>query len=655
MSFIKFEQHIARENKENERNERSKNSICDLAEKEADILKKTGEFLEKTPRNLFHNKKIKTVVAFSLLLELSTLFSKMAWAREARENCLPQKDDPQIKSLLKEPPKFPIDWKKIVDEISLTIEHPSIDKEMGEAVEEVGFLYSGGERRFYRDMSEKEKHSSISLLYDDIVFSSNFQQFFNYIEANGADFNAKQKIYFLRQLGYELARAQKKKKSADEQYRQLSDEEMFDLLKDIYPARQCGNIHPFMAKVAAALDLEAWLQDGYKDYGGHAWMGTIVNNEIVFIDNGEIVATGTLDYEKALGVMERRNKEIALLQSYCGNAEEVLFPTKSRAQKILEDAAGMRGSGERLSDDLEAGANKRKKTLEISIDQEKKEINFTRNSIALGFINYQDAGDPYNSLESLNAARGGLRYKRGNLTIESSAAYMHLNVKNLGAEIFPRELIAGILAGDYIKTARLAQGKIGKLNLHLGAAVEIGIAHFLEQEKSLSKTEGSGDGSAGLRLIFINPEETGKIYLEAQETAGAMLNNYGDQDMVIRKTAEKIAAGVSFKVNQMNLINLEAALSELRHGRNYLLTAGVKRDKLKSELSYLQEISDYEHLAPSKRLVQGSFGYQIAPEKSKGPLGEINVFGALGEERYGEETDFDKITNIGLKLRIFIH
>jgi len=53
-------------------------------------------------------------------------------------------------------------------------------------------------------------------------------------------------------------------------------------------------------------------------------------------------------------------------------------------------------------------------------------------------------------------------------------------------------------------------------------------------------------------------------------------------------------------------------------------------------------------------LIEGSLGYQFALSKTKqGPIGEINIFGGVGEEKY-KYAGPQKIQNVGVKLRIIL-
>lgn len=635
-----------------------------LKEGERSIFAKAAGVLENLPGKVLEkSRKAKAIAAFTLLLEASTLFTEMAWAQESKKYTPKEiPAEPTAEFVLKEQPRLetPFDWKKVVNEINVSYESPYINKKefKGEDINLYN-LYSGNETQknpeFYEGMSEKDIAESA---YIESVLKPSVNDFYAALKERSGNLDDKQKILVLQWLGNDLARTYNNDMLKNDEHVVVTDEQMFEALKTGQPSGICGNIHTFMVKAAENLGVEAWLQNGFTSKTGHVWMGATVENqgekEIVFVDYNNVIPTGTSNYKEAMGVIERRNKEIALFNSFVGDTKEVLFPVKSYAQETMEKAAGFEEIGKGLSEKLEIGEIQKERKLEIKFGPETKEIKFDRDHLGLYYINYQNSGNVYNSLENLNAVRGSLRLGDKKLGAETDLTVMHFDIKDLGTKLFPRDAIVARLAADYIESKQLTKGDYGKFSLNFGATIESGIAYFLEEGMSASKISGKSEASLGVRLAYLNPAETGKIFLEVQDAFRGSLNDFQNQDFVIQEILRKIAVGGEYKVREGTLVNLETALAQLDYGRNYLIKAGLTEGPVKSEISWLKELSEFELVKPSKEQIEASLGYQFALSKTKqGPIGEINVFGSTGEEKYkyGEP---QKVQNVGVKLRIIL-
>ena len=640
--------------------------IESLKEGERSIFAKAAEVLENLPGKILEKShKAKAIAAFALLLEASTLFTEMAWAQETKKYTPKEiPAEPAAEFVLKEQPRLeaPFDWKKVVNEINVSYEAPYIAKKEFEA-EDINLynLEFGSQEqqnpKFYKDLSLGERSEAESV-YMSGLFRLSAQEFFNTLKEHASELNDKQKLLALQWLGNDLARTYNYDMLKNDKYVEISDEEMFQALHSNKPSGICGNIHTFMVKAAERLGVEAWLQNGFTSNTEHVWMGAMVENqgkkEIVFVDYNNVIPTGTSNYKEALGVIERRNKEIALFNSFVGDTKEVLFPVKSYAQETMEKAAGFEEIGKGLSERLETGEIQKERKLEIKFGPETKEIKFDRDNIGLYYINYQNSGNVYNSLENLNAVRGSLRLGGKKLGAETDLTMMHFDIKDLGTKLFPRDAIVARLAANYIESKQLTKGDYGKFALNFGATIESGIAYFLEEGMSASKTSGKSEAGLGVRLAYLNPAETGKIFLEVQDAFRGTIDDFQNQDLIVKEILRKIAVGGEYKVREGTLVNLETAMAQLDYGRNYLIKAGLTEGPIKSEISWLKELSEFELVKPSKELIEGSLGYQFALSKTKqGPIGEINIFGGVGEEKY-KYAGPQKIQNVGVKLRIIL-
>src|SRR3989338_3149649 len=353
------------------REARLEQPIESLKEGERSIFTKAAEVLENLPGKILEkSRRAKAVAAFALLLEASTLFTEMAWAQESKKYTPKEiPAEPTAEFVLKEQPRLetPFDWKKVVNEINVSYEAPYIAKKEFEA-EDINLynLEFGSQEqqnpKFYKDLSLGERSEAESV-YMLGLFRLSAQEFFNTLKEHASELNDKQKLLALQWLGNDLARTYNYDMLKNDKYVEISDEAMVE-------------------------------NQGKK--------------EIVFVDYNNVIPTGTSNYKEAMGVIERRNKEIALFISFVGDTKEVLFPVKSYAQETMEKAAGFEEFGKGLSERLETGEIQKERKLEIKFGPEMKEIKLDRDNIGLYYINYQNSGNVYNSLENLNAVRGSL-------------------------------------------------------------------------------------------------------------------------------------------------------------------------------------------------------------------------------------------------------
>lgn len=644
------------------REARLERPVESLKEGERSIFAKAAAVLENLPGKILEkSRKAKAIAAFTLLLEASTLFTEMAWAQESQKYTPKEiPAEPTAEFVLKERPRLeaPFDWKKIVNEINVSYESPYVPQKTFEAEEIKDADMWESKTEFYKNLSYEEKNQIFrdgNKIFND---SPSAQTYFVQLKEKTSLWNSDQKIFFLQLLGQGLASTYNYEMLKNDEHVVVTDEQMFEALKTGRPSGICGNIHTFMVKAAENLGVEAWLQSGFTSRTGHVWMGAMAEREgkkeIVFVDYNNLIPTGTSNYKEALGVIERRNKEIALFNSLVGDTKDVLFPVKSYAQETMEKAAGFEEIGKALGEKLEAGKIEKERKLDIKISPETKEIKFDRDNIGLYFINYRNSGNVYNSLEDLNAVRGSLRLGGKKLGAETDLTMMHFDIKDLGTKLFPRDAIVARLAANYVDSKKFNKEEYGKFILNYGATLESGIAYFLEEGMSASKISGKTEAGLGVRLAYLNPAETGKIFLEVQDAFRGSLNDFQNQDFVIQEILRKIAVGGEYKVREGTLVNLETALAQLDYGQNYLIKAGVSEGPIKAEMGWLKELSEFELTKPSKELIEGSLGYQFALSKAKqAPIGEINVFGSTGEEKY-KYAEPQKVQNVGVKLRIIL-
>lgn len=643
-----------------------------LKEGEKSIFNKAADFLENLPGKVLEkSRRAKAIAAFSLLLQASTIFTESAWAQENKKYTPEDlNNEPSAELNLKTQPilESAFDWKKIVNEINISYENPYIPKKTFETeeIKDVNVTSKNWkETKFYGTQKEDFIKQPEDFYKTEILKAKDVDEYFSNLETVNSKFNDRQKIYTLQILGQKLGinynndLAKAKDKSIE-----ISDEAMLESIQTNSPSGICTNIHYFMIKSAQRLGMEAWLQNGYVPSGNHEWMGTIAKKndnpnekQIVFIDYDAVIPTGTLNYKEALGIMERRNKEISLFDSFVGDTKEILFPVETYAQETMKKTAGFdKQTGETLSETMETGEIEREKSLDIKFNPETKSMELSRDHIGLYYLNYKDSGNVYNSLEELNAARGTLRVGGKKLDIEGDITIMHLDIKDLGTRLFPRDAVISRLAANFVNTHSMTKEEFGKFSLRYGATFEAGIANFLAEgehkakQTSKIKDIGKAEADLGIRFMYINPAETGKLFLEVQEAFGRKRDDVQNQEFIIQEIMKKITVGGEYKTHEGNLVNLDAAISELKYGRNFLLNASINGLKF----NFMKEVSDYERFKPSKEELGASFSSPLVLSKSNNqPIGEINVFGAIGKEKY-KNANPQKTQNVGVKMRFIL-
>ena len=186
----------------------------------------------------------------------------------------------------------------------------------------------------------------------------------------------------------------------------------------------------------------------------------------------------------------------------------------------------------------------------------------------MAYFNFQDFNNnPYQSLEDLNALRGRLNVKSERLGFEADATVVHMNIKDLyGGNVAQDEIITR-LAADYIDSHAFTKEDYGKFILNFGATFQGALSLPLDEEIGIGTMSNMSEAGAGMRLIYINPSETGKFYIGAQEMFREQKNDFQNQDPIIKEVAKTFTVGTGVKVNEVQVLNLEAAGSELDWGK----------------------------------------------------------------------------------------
>lgn len=622
----------------------------DFNKKESAIQKEAEGFLMKLVPEKFKKEAVGLLAAFSIFTNASSAFADGFKEEEInKEKLLPPEQSEIIRSEDKDK-IAPFDWKKIADKVEISVGgeiRETSQFDMGEAVKD----FYGND--WYKDVEK------ISPIFSDVFKQSqNVSDFFQNLENVGTKLNDRQKLAFLSEMGGSLYKTYNFDMLESGQRVEISDEQMFQSLKDAINGSDvktgiCSNINVFLAKAVEKIGMEAWLQTGgsklYDKQSVHVLPGLIAENggkkQIIYLDYGTIIPTGTLNFRDASGILEKHLGAIDTFNSFVGNENEILFPVKSRSQEVIEKAAGIEKTAERLEEELSSDKLKKERGLEIKLSPEIKEIKLTKDYFGIAYFNFQDANNnPYQSLDELSAIRGKANLKGERFGIEANATILHMDIKDLYEEkSAAQDEIITRIAVDYIDNHKFTKKEYGQFALNWGATLQ-GALRLLSRED----ISGTGEGALGARLIYVNPNETGKFYIGVSETLREQHKDYVFYNSIVKEAAKTLTAGTEVKVNEAQVFNLEAVGSELDWGKKIEAKGGLTGKEWKGKLEYEKSKSEYERFVPSSEKVSAEIGYK------GGPKWEINIIGSKATENY-KDTRGEDIYNAEVKLIIYLH
>lgn len=270
--------------------------------------------------------------------------------------------------------------------------------------------------------------------------------------------------------------------------------------------------------------------------------------------------------------------------------------------------------------------------------------------MGLAFFRFDDAmGNPYQSLKDMSALRGDISFGGEKAGVDVGVTVLNMKIKDLyGGSVSKNELGVTLLA-DYIDKRELSKGEAGDLLVNFGATLEGALLVPLgstEKPKG-SYLEGSIEGSAGGRLIYLNPQDTGKFYIDASVEHRAQIDNFQDQEFTIKKVADNIALGGEVKVYEGNIVKIEGGVSDTDWGKSYSIKGGAEGEKISGNVSYEKRTSDYERFVPSSEKIEFGVTYK------GGPKWEVDVIGAKTTEKYKGAQSND-IYKAEVKLKMFL-
>lgn len=549
------------------------------------------------------------------------------------------------------------DLKKITDKITIAIggKIEDVEEPNAEIIKNPWYDYLI-HTEFYQGFSGEENNEVSSVFSDAIYRSPDAKTFFESLNVQKENLNDRQKVLFLQRLGNLLEKTYNYDMLEQGDRVEISDEKMYEALKRQYFGGNtsqvgiCGNLSVFLEKTAKGLGMDAFIQSGAVGSGNDIFTGVVADiggeKQIIFITYwGEAIPTGTLNLKKATGIFERAHGSITVFNSFVGNEKEMQFPIETMAHEEIEKATGFEKTEEMLAKNLEQGEIIKKEGLEISISPESKEIKLSRDSIILSYYNYQNVYDnPYQSLDELNALQVAVRYKGEKIGAEVGVSTVFMNIKDLyGGNVSQNDII-GRLTLEGMDSREITKGDYGRLVLNVGATLQAGIRLPMDKEIEFLSMGGMGEVASGARLMYFDPHNIGKFYIGADILGRGQMNDFQNQDLIIKEALQKITMGASVNVYEAT-IDVKAEKGFADWGNSLELSGAIKTSGgFEIGGKYETEKSEYEALKPSSEKIGLEAGWN-------GPRWGFVVSGFQKTEEY---KDAEKERSYGVEAKLNI-
>lgn len=631
---------------------------ADFERQEKLAIKKGSDFLENLSPEKLKEKSAKALAVMCLVFAAT---SAVAEEQGSNETTTPPPEQEMLLNLAKEDSgnKNEIanfDWKKIVKRIEISTEttNEKIEESKAETVGSRGYY---GDSQFYKNINQQEVWDTFQTIYQTLNVSQDAQDFSGNIEIAGQRLSEKQKVLMLQQIGSAFSATYNYDMLGKNEHVTVSRDKMFQSLKNqvLHDSADvsgiCGNIHTFLTQTAQDLGIESALQSTGTEGGNHILSSLVVGGdqkEIAFLNYGTFVTTGTLNYQNALGVLEKYTNTVSAFNTYVANPEEVLFPVMSRAGELVQETIGVEGSSDALEQNLEKGNRKKEGWGEIKISPEEKKITLNSDTMGLSFTHFEDIkNNPYQSLKEMNALRGSMSFGGENKGIDVGVTVLNMDIKDLYDGSTEKNELALTFLGDYIDSAKLTKGEAGELLLNFGGVIEGALLSPLGKTENSKKDylEGSLEASFGGKLIYINPQDTKKFYIDASLGGRTQIDNVQDQKFVIKKVADNIALGAEVNVFEASVLKTEVGVGNLDWGKSAHAQIGIENEKLEGGIKYEKKSSDFERFIPSSEKIEVGVNYK------NGPKWQISFIGAKSTEKYKDAQSQNK-TEVGVKLKI---
>ncbi len=414
----------------------------------------------------------------------------------------------------------------------------------------------------------------------------------------------------------------------------------------------CGPHHTFLASLAQELGIEAWAQEGKTQSSLHAVTGMMLEvngkKEIVFINYGAVIKTGTDNYRDAFSVLERQLNGVGLGEKFFtdkdGNA--VTF-VKSRATEKLEEVAGIKGTEEILENTPTIN-----KSLEIQINPESQKFEISQRYINLMVTNYQNKKDYFNSIKELQALRLGLKAGLKGFSIKNDISVVHMQLKDIqGSNMFfqdrniPTNYLINNFVVNWFGNKEITKSEYGKLMLEMGGTAQIAVQHTLSTDRTVYGNNLISDeyGAKG-RLVFIG--EKGKFFIEAKSVQNIGFKNFrGGSDLRNFNLLTQLKIGGSVQVHEGTIVGFNAAVRQEFGTNSYKAGIDLKMPNFSFSVEGRQENSKLIQL-------QENTGVTLSATKiltmANVPKAEISVYGTIGRDK-----DSNK-NQMGLQTKVFL-
>lgn len=643
--------------------------LNDFEDKEQGVVVEALGFLENAEPEKFKKSSANMLLALALFIGASTSFAS---EKTATVDNLPAMGEPQISSTEKKRNSkndvAGFDIRKISEKIEISVNGRK--EKIGEFnAEEIvpfwdgrigtGFGIAPSKPGFYRDFTNEDIRQVLNTTSLAILQSQKADDFFKNLTTSESSFSDKQKALSLQQIGQILGSVYDYDMLKSGDHVSLSEDTEFQALKagllgtdSASKAGICGNIHTFLTRIAEKLGLEAWLQTGSSELGNHVWSGMVlgdgVEKQIAFLDYGTLVPTGTLNYRNAIGVMERKHKSVSVFNNFVENDGKV-FQVKSRASEVIEKAAGVEGSMNILGRNFKNDdVFKKEAEVEVNISPEIKELKITSQVLGVSFFRFEDVyNNPYQAMEDMSAIRVGGRWSNDRLGMDLGATVLNMNVKDLyGGTTEVNELISRA-AFDYLDDTQLIKSKYGEFVASFGATIESAIKIPLDKKVGTATLGAMTSAAFGVGMIYINPNETGKFYIRAEEAFVGRVNDLQNQDTTVSEIERKLVVGADVKVFEGSVLNIEAGKSKLIWGDAMSIKGGLTEENIKMSAGYEKADSNQARFLPSTEKTNLEIGY------TGGPKWKVDISGSKTREKY-QDAQSNDIYTAEVKLRMFL-
>lgn len=622
---------------------------------EEKLVNEAVSFAENIEPEKYKNKSANLLLALSLFIGASTAFA----GEQKTDKELPDIGEAQI--LEKQTKK---DTKNQIANFDIKNIITKIENTKTFSGESVGLMKQMGSS-FYKDISRAELYKAHIANNQVIAMSENSGDFFRNMNSLRLGNSDMQKIAQLQELGSVLGEAYDYDMLSKLDTVVVSDDNVFQALGDKYfsqgrdiKAGMCGNIHSFLTKTAMSMGIESWIQSGAVVGGEHIWSGMIVGNQdqkqIVFLDYSTVVPTGTLNYKEALGVMERAHKRVSIFNNFVENSDGLLR-VKSNATSIIEKASGVLGASKIMEENFNKKgiSSKSEIGIDAKISPETKELKINSGMLGMSFFRFDDVNDnPYQSMRGMSALRLGSKWLNSDKSIgaEIEATVLQIDLKDLYGSATEENDFIGRVALEYLDEKQITKSRYGEISANFGATMEGAISATLGRSnfpKAHHLTGATGETAMGFGMIYLDPNETGKFYLRAEEVYSGGVNDLQNQDIIARKTEEKFIVGADVKVFEGELLNIDATRSNFSYGNSTSIRGGITGGKLKISAGYEKVNSDQERILPSTEKTKLELGY------NGGPKWRVDVIGAKTKEQYKDAKSNNTYT-AEVKLRMFL-